>query len=73
MHKGEAYGIKLRKATLFKAIQRLKPPKVVYRIDKLVKPKGHTILRLSAYTCDLNAIVFEWSQVKHHIRSKNTV
>lgn len=70
---GEEYDEKTtRKAALFEAIQRLKPPRKVYKIDNLLKGQGHTVLRLPPYMCDLNAIEFAWAKVKQHVRSKNT-
>ncbi|XP_054265845.1 uncharacterized protein LOC128988514 [Macrosteles quadrilineatus] len=61
-----------RKAELFEAIERLKPPQKVYKIDNLVRQQGHTILRLPPYMCDLNTIEFVWAKVKQHVRSRNT-
>lgn len=60
-----------RKAVLFEAIQRLKPPNKIYKIDNLLKEKGHTVVRLPPYMCDLNAIEFVWAQVKHYVRDNN--
>lgn len=62
----------VRKATLYDAIQRLKPPSKVFKIDKLLEEFGHFVLRLPPYMCDLNAIEFVWANVKQHVRSKNT-
>lgn len=70
---GEEYDEKTtRKAELYEAILRLKPPEKVYKIDSLLKGQGHTVLRLPPYMCDLNAIEFVWAKVKQHVRSKNT-
>ncbi|XP_054283210.1 uncharacterized protein LOC129000275 [Macrosteles quadrilineatus] len=70
---GENYDEKsTRKADLLEAIQRLKPPQKIFKIDKLLTEFGHTVVRLPPYMCDLNAIEFVWSKVKHHVRSRNT-
>lgn len=69
---GETYEEKTtRKAVLYEAIQRLKPPEKIYKIDNLLKEKGHTVLRLPPYMCDLNSIEFVWAQVKHFVRDNN--
>ncbi|XP_046675105.1 uncharacterized protein LOC124363847 [Homalodisca vitripennis] len=60
-----------RKAVLYEAVQRLKPPRKIYKIDNLLKEKGHTVLRLPSYMCDLNAIEFVWAQVKQYVRHNN--
>ncbi|XP_046675005.1 uncharacterized protein LOC124363787 [Homalodisca vitripennis] len=69
---GESYDEKkTRKALLYEAVQRLKPPKKIYKIDNLLKEKGHTVLRLPPFMCDLNAIEFVWAQVKQYVRHNN--
>lgn len=70
---GEFYEEKsTRKAILYEAILRLKPKEKQFKVDKLLKESGHSVLRLPPYMCDLNAIEYVWAQVKHHVRSKNT-
>ena len=43
----------------------------VYVVDEMAKQKGHEVLRLAPYNCDLNPIELIWAQVKSHVRQHN--
>ncbi len=43
-----------------------------YFVDELLRAKGHIVLRLPAYHCDLNAIEMLWTQMKKYIVKNNT-
>lgn len=41
-------------------------------IDEFALNKGHDVLRLPPYHCELNPIEMVWAQVKHYIKMHNT-
>lgn len=43
-----------------------------YYLDDQTKKKGHCILRLPPYHCNLNPIEMVWAQLKNYIRQNNT-
>ena len=60
----------LRKPELVLLVKSLRLPKK-YVIDELASQKGHQVLRLPPYYCDLNPIELIWSQLKGLMRQKN--
>ena len=49
----------LLKPEVYNFVKANKPPKD-YITDKLIKARGHTVLRLPLYLCDLNPIKNIW-------------
>ena len=64
------YDDDLRKPELVQLVKSLHLPKK-YVIDELAAEKGHQILRLPPYHCDLNPIELIWSQLKGLMRQRN--
>lgn len=62
---------KMRKADLMELINQHKPREKIFRVDEEVKRKGHDVLRLPPYNCDLSPIELAWAEVKRQIREKN--
>lgn len=50
---------------------RTHAPQKSYYVDELAKEKGHEVLRLAPYSCDLNPIEMVWAQVKSYVRRRN--
>ena len=42
------------------------------KIDEFAKNKGHYVLRLPPYHCELNPIEMVWAQVKYYVEMHNT-
>lgn len=42
------------------------------KLDVMAQERGHEVLRLPPYHCELNPIELVWAQVKHHIKVNNT-
>nr|XP_022917224.1 uncharacterized protein LOC111426774 [Onthophagus taurus] len=64
------YHPQMLKCELLEIVRRYKPSPQ-YVIDEYAKSKGHTVLRLPPYHCDLNPIELIWSMVKRKIASGN--
>lgn len=62
----------LKKPQLYDIIKMYKPRKIQYRIDNLAKDKGHEILRLPPYHCDLNPEELIWANLKGYVARNNT-
>ena len=43
-----------------------------YKVDEFLKKKGHEVLRLPPYHCDLNPIEFIWGILKNRVAINNT-
>ena len=56
---------------LYEIISRNAPKSLAHQIDSLLKQEGDEVVRLPPYHCDLNAIEYVWSSVKHFIRENN--
>ena len=50
---------KMTKPQLYEIIKVSKPP-FKYKVDTYLESKGHTVLRLPPYNCDLNPIELIW-------------
>lgn len=61
----------MRKDTLYSLIQANKPPHKLYAVDAMATAKGHTVVRLPPYNCDLNAIELAWAKIKRIFREHN--
>jgi transposase len=61
----------MRKEHLFQIIELHRPREKQYKIDQFLSSKGHTVVRLPPYMCDLNPIELAWAKVKSYIRNCN--
>lgn len=61
----------MRKEDLYELIVQNKPSQKSYVIDHLAASKGHKVVRLPPYNCDLNAIEFAWAKLKQLFRERN--
>ncbi|KAJ4440857.1 hypothetical protein ANN_10704 [Periplaneta americana] len=61
----------MRKGTIYKLVQVVKPKRKLYRIDSHLQSLGHTEVRLPPYNCDLSAIELAWAKVKSVVREGN--
>lgn len=43
----------------------------VYVVDKMAQDRGHEVVRLAPYNCDLNPIELIWARVKSFVRQHN--
>lgn len=64
--------IKMRKPVLFSLVENHKPPEKQYRVDVEFQAKGHKLIRLPPYMCDLNPIELAWAKIKNYVRTRNT-
>ena len=62
---------KILKPDVYKLVKSNKPPKD-YIVDKEIVSKGHTVLRLPPYHCDLNPIENVWGIAKGKVADNNT-
>ena len=62
----------MRKEHLFQIIELHRPREKQYKIDQFLSSKGHTVVRLPPYMCDLNPIELAWAKVKNYIRNCNS-
>ena len=70
-----AHGIEFPERALKRellSLIRLSNPQPKYVVDEMAKASGHEVVRLPPYHCELNPIELCWSQVKGHIKEKNT-
>ncbi|XP_043234052.1 uncharacterized protein LOC122392576 [Amphibalanus amphitrite] len=67
---GISYADDMLKVELLELVHKHAPPKTYY-VDELAKEKGHTVVRLAPYSCDLNPIEMIWAQLKTYVRQRN--
>ena len=48
-------------------IVRFRKPTPTYKVDTIFKEKGHEVIRLPPYHCNLNAIEYVWNLSLIHI------
>ncbi|GJQ74188.1 hypothetical protein Trydic_g19101 [Trypoxylus dichotomus] len=60
------------KRDLLYCVSQIKPQYDKSRIDEFAKEKGHEVLRLPPYHCELNPIEMVWAQLKNYVRMNNT-
>lgn len=65
------HNLQMRKTELFELVDANAPPTKKYCIDELLKEKGHDVLRIPPYHCDLNAIELAWAATKRYVRERN--
>ena len=65
-----SYREDMLKVELLELVRNHAPQKSYY-IDELAKERGHEVLRLAPYSCDLNPIEMIWAQVKTYVRRRN--
>ncbi len=68
---GETIETDCLKIDLLEKVRKLDIKKK-YFVDELLRAKGHIVLRLPAYHCDLNAIEKIWAEMKKYIEKNNT-
>lgn len=61
----------MRKAELLSKIKENKPVEKVYVVDKIAESRGHKVVRLPPYNCDLNPIELAWAKIKYNFREHN--
>ncbi|XP_049835151.1 uncharacterized protein LOC126278919 [Schistocerca gregaria] len=61
----------MRKQVLFALMQEHRPAKKTYVIDEMAKEKGHMVVRLPPYNCDLRAVELAWAKLKRLIRERD--
>ena len=71
IEKGIPFSDRLLKPEIYSIIKQNKPPKV-YAIDKIIESKGHMVVRLPPYHCDLNPIEMVWGITKGSVAKNNT-
>jgi transposase len=73
--RGEAVTLKpfdeMRLWEIKKIITLLKTKNNYYKVDIEAKKRGHKVLRLPPYNCDLNPIEGVWKDIKHEVRKLN--
>ena len=67
---GIEYAEDMLKVELLELVSKHSPPKSYY-VDELAKEKGHEVIRLAPYSCDLNPIEMIWAQLKTYVRQRN--
>ena len=60
---------KMTKRNLYEIIKQHKDHYKEYKVDRMAKEAGFTVLRLPPYHCDLNPIEMGWSQIKRYVQS----
>lgn len=63
--------MEMKKFELLELITQNKPPEKIYRIDEILKSRGHIVIRLPPYMCDLNPIELAWAKMKRKIKEEN--
>ncbi|XP_046684624.1 uncharacterized protein LOC124370383 [Homalodisca vitripennis] len=61
----------MKKFQLYELIEKHKPKEKVYRIDVALKRRGHAVLRLPPYMCELNPIELAWVKIKRVVKGNN--
>ncbi|XP_046687431.1 uncharacterized protein LOC124373082 [Homalodisca vitripennis] len=61
----------MKKFQLYELIEKHKPKEKVYRIDVALKRRGHAVLRLPPYMCELNPIELAWAKIKRVVKGNN--
>ena len=67
---GISYREDMLKVELLELVRSHAPEKS-YHVDEMAKERGHEVLRLAPYSCDLNPIEMIWAQVKIYVRRHN--
>ncbi|GBM63347.1 hypothetical protein AVEN_51369-1 [Araneus ventricosus] len=70
-NKNIPWGSDLLKLELLQIVSTVKHKFDGYRIDKIASERGHKVLRLPPYHCELNPIELIWAQVKGYIARQN--
>ncbi|XP_045174542.2 uncharacterized protein LOC123535853 [Mercenaria mercenaria] len=65
------FGEKLTRPELLNIVKIYKPKEKVYRIDSLIKERGHEVLRLPPYHCEFNPIELIWANLKKKVGQRN--
>lgn len=65
------WNLDMLKAELLLLVSNVRSRYEEYRVDRLAKLHGHTILRLPPYHCELNPIENIWSVVKGKVAAEN--
>lgn len=63
--------LEMRKPVLYELIEKNKPTKVDYKIDRIFAQYGHEVVRLPPYNCELNPIELIWAIMKRFVRENN--
>lgn len=61
----------MTKPQLYEIIKFSKPPPK-YKVDSYLESKGHEVLRLPPYNCDLNPIELIWGDLKSGVARENS-
>lgn len=69
---GATYEPHMLKKHLLAVVGTLRPLYDKYVIDEMAKEKGHIVLRLPPYHCELNPIELVWAKIKGHVKMNNT-
>ena len=56
---------------LLDLVKKRANPTKTYVVDELARERGHEVVRLAPYNCDLNPIELIWSQLKKYVRPRN--
>lgn len=62
----------MKKPQLYDLVKKEKkgiPP--TYRVDTMLEQRGHTVIRLPPYHCDMNPIELIWAELKAYVAKKN--
>ncbi|GLH15036.1 Uncharacterized protein GBIM_19437 [Gryllus bimaculatus] len=53
------------------SVLQLKPKNKIYKIDELFTSRGHSVIRLPPYMCELNPIEMAWAKIKRLLKERN--
>lgn len=60
-----------KRPELWSMVKAKKKSSEFYVIDRMAAARGHRVLRLPPYNCDLSPIEFCWKDLKHEVRKLN--